>query len=110
MASPSPEPSSTSSPAALTSLLASMVVSSTEPGSATGSPVPQSRASSASSPSSPSPSLNATGGVALDKKSLQLALLSLIQDDRFLDLLHSQYLRVVHARVKKQQQQNNGST
>jgi len=39
--------------------------------------------------------------VALDKKSLQLALLSLIQDDRFLDLLHSQYLRVVHARTKK---------
>jgi mRNA-decapping enzyme 1B len=47
----------------------------------------------------------------LDKKSLQLALLSLIQDDRFLDLLHSQYLRVVHARVKKhQQEQNNGSS
>jgi mRNA-decapping enzyme 1B len=43
-------------------------------------------------------------GIALDKKSLQLALLSLIQDDRFLDLLHSQYLRVVHARSKKQQQ------
>jgi mRNA-decapping enzyme 1B len=40
-------------------------------------------------------------GIALDKKSLQLALLSLIQDDRFLDLLHSQYLRVVHARSKK---------
>jgi mRNA-decapping enzyme 1B len=40
-------------------------------------------------------------GVALDKKSLQLALLSLVQDDRFLDLLHSQYLRVVHARSKK---------
>lgn len=44
---------------------------------------------------SPSP------GVALDKKSLQLALLSLIQDDRFLDLLHAQYLRVVQARSKK---------
>lgn len=44
------------------------------------------------------------GGVALDKKSLQLALLSLVQDDRFLDLLHSQYLRVVRSRVKKQQQ------
>lgn len=43
----------------------------------------------------------ASPGVALDKKSLQLALLSLIQDDRFLDLLHSQYLRVVHARTKK---------
>ena len=42
-----------------------------------------------------------TPGVALDKKSLQLALLSLIQDDRFLDLLHSQYLKVVHTRAKK---------
>ena len=43
--------------------------------------------------------------VALDKKSLQLALLSLIQDDRFLDLLHSQYLRVARTRAKKNQQQ-----
>jgi mRNA-decapping enzyme 1B len=43
----------------------------------------------------------ASPGLALDKKSLQLALLSLIQDDRFLDLVHSQYLRVVHARAKK---------
>jgi len=41
----------------------------------------------------------------LDKKSLQLALLSLIQDDRFLDLLHSQYLRVARTRAKKNQQQ-----
>ena len=40
-------------------------------------------------------------GIALDKKSLQLALLSLIQDDRFLDLVHSQYLRVAQARAKK---------
>ena len=40
----------------------------------------------------------------LDKKSLQLALLSLIQDDRFLDLLHSQYLRVARTRAKKNQQ------
>ncbi|KAL7573736.1 hypothetical protein ACA910_007772 [Epithemia clementina (nom. ined.)] len=40
-------------------------------------------------------------GAALDKRSLQLALLSLIQDDRFLDLLHSQYLRVMKARSKK---------
>jgi mRNA-decapping enzyme 1B len=41
--------------------------------------------------------------VALDKKSLQLALLSLIQDERFLDLLHTQYLKVVRTRAKKQQ-------
>jgi mRNA-decapping enzyme 1B len=37
----------------------------------------------------------------LDKKSLQLALLSLIQDDRFLDLLHAQYLKVHHARTNR---------
>jgi mRNA-decapping enzyme 1B len=40
-------------------------------------------------------------GVALDKKSLQLALLSLIQDDRFIDLLHAQYLKVAHARAHR---------
>lgn len=44
---------------------------------------------------------SAASGVALDKKAMQLTLLSLIQDERFLDLLHSQYLRVVHARSKK---------
>ena len=38
---------------------------------------------------------------SLDKKSLQLALLSLIQDDRFLDLLHAQYLKVHHARTSR---------
>lgn len=43
--------------------------------------------------------------VALEKRALQLALLSLIQDDRFLDLLHSQYLRVIKARNKKGQEQ-----
>ena len=44
----------------------------------------------------------------LDKKSLQLALLSLIQDDRFLDLLHAQYLKVAHARSSRNN--NNGSS
>ena len=37
----------------------------------------------------------------LDKKSLQLALLSLIQDERFLDLLHAQYLKVHNARTSR---------
>mmetsp|Transcript_35001 Transcript_35001/g.76559 ORF Transcript_35001/g.76559 Transcript_35001/m.76559 type:complete len:257 (-) Transcript_35001:69-839(-) len=36
--------------------------------------------------------------LVLDKKSLQLSLLSLIQDERFLDLIHAQYLKVAHAR------------
>ena len=38
----------------------------------------------------------------LDKKNLQLALLSLIQDDRFLDLIHAQYLKVANARKTKE--------
>mmetsp|Transcript_43959 Transcript_43959/g.126936 ORF Transcript_43959/g.126936 Transcript_43959/m.126936 type:complete len:225 (-) Transcript_43959:336-1010(-) len=42
-----------------------------------------------------------TSQPTLDKKSLQLALLSLIQDERFLDLLHAQYLKVAHARANR---------
>jgi hypothetical protein len=37
--------------------------------------------------------------LALDKKSLELTPLSLLQDDRFLDLVHSQYLKVVRPRA-----------
>jgi mRNA-decapping enzyme 1B len=43
--------------------------------------------------------------MVLDKKSLQLSLLSLIQDERFLDLIHAQYLKVVNARNAREQQQ-----
>lgn len=43
----------------------------------------------------------------LDKKSLQLALLSLLHDDRFLDLIHAQYLKVAHARASKKPDDNN---
>ena len=45
-----------------------------------------------------SPSQQSNHQPTLDKKSLQLALLSLIQDDRFLDLLHAQYLKVQNRR------------
>ena len=48
-----------------------------------------------------SPSQQQANQPTLDKKSLQLALLSLIQDDRFLDLLHAQYLKVAHARANR---------
>ena len=44
------------------------------------------------------------GNLTLDKKSLQLALLSLIQDERFLDLIHAQYLKVANARNAREQQ------
>uniref|UniRef100_A0A7S1BY92 mRNA-decapping enzyme C-terminal domain-containing protein n=1 Tax=Corethron hystrix TaxID=216773 RepID=A0A7S1BY92_9STRA len=47
----------------------------------------------------------ATQDMVLDKKSLQLSLLSLIRDDRFLDLIHAQYLKVATARANQQQQQ-----
>jgi mRNA-decapping enzyme 1B len=50
-------------------------------------------------PRQPSPSSG--HAPTLDKKSLQLALLSLIQDDRFLDLLHAQYMKVTHARASQ---------
>ena len=43
----------------------------------------------------------------LDKKSLQLSLLSLIQDERFLDLIHAQYLKVHNARTKNNNNNNN---
>ena len=59
--------------------------------------------------SSASPPHMPGGSVALDKKALQSTLLSLIQDERFLDLLHSQYLRVVHARAKKNSNSNNNN-
>ena len=56
--------------------------------------------SSTSSSTTPSPS-HSNQQPILDKKSLQLALLSLIQDERFLDLLHAQYLKVHNARTSR---------
>lgn len=38
--------------------------------------------------------------VELDKKSLQLSLMSLLQEEKFIDLIHAQYLKVVRARKK----------
>jgi mRNA-decapping enzyme 1B len=82
-------------------------------------------AKAASSPSptatpnrQPSPSSSSTASghhhhqqPSLDKKSLQLALLSLIQDERFLDLLHAKYLMVHHARSNRSGgSSGNGST
>jgi len=50
--------------------------------------------------SSSSSSSHLDHNLVLDKKSLQLSLMSLIQDERFLDLIHAQYLKVAHARAK----------
>lgn len=68
----------------------------------------QSAPKPAATSSTPPPTMPG-GSVALDKKALQLTLLSLIQDERFLDLLHSQYLRVVHARAKKSSSDGSGA-
>ena len=57
-----------------------------------------------------SPAVNNSQGVVMDKHSLQLTLLSLIQNDQFIDILHSQYLKVVRNRVAKQQQQQRSSS
>lgn len=46
----------------------------------------------------------------LDKKSLQMALLSLLHDDRFLDLIHAQYLKVAHARANKKPNGGSGGS
>lgn len=39
--------------------------------------------------------------IVLDKKTLQLTLLSLIQDERFIDLIHAKYLTIANARTGK---------
>ncbi|KAK1733034.1 mRNA-decapping enzyme subunit 1 [Skeletonema marinoi] len=73
-------------------------------------PTTQSSNTTPSSTSPPPPA--AVPANTLDKKSLQLALLSLIQDERFLDLIHAQYLKVASSRAQReqqQQQQNNSN-
>lgn len=53
-----------------------------------------------------SPSVPHYRNVVLDKKSLQLSLLALIQDEKFLDLIHAQYLKVAHSRAHKKDGKN----
>ena len=86
------EPVVLSSPPPSAKNATAAVAATAPPSAASPSPIPPRHGSPAGS------------GVALDKKSLQLALLSLIQDDRFLDLLHSQYLRVIHSRAKSKRE------
>lgn len=68
--------------------------------------IPVSHAPSIQKQPTPTPSESTSNSqnqqhLVLDKKSLQLSLLSLIQDDRFLDLIHAQYLKVAHARANR---------
>ena len=67
-------------------------------GAAASATTPAAAAAKAPSIQQASPSQQSNHQPTLDKKSLQLALLSLIQDDRFLDLLHAQYLKVQNRR------------
>ena len=60
------------------------------------------KSSNTPTPSTPQ-SNNQNINNALDKKSLQLALLSLIREERFLDLIHAQYLKVVSSRAQREQ-------
>lgn len=53
------------------------------------------------------PSLGNHDDLILDKKSLQLSLMSLLQEDRFLDVIHAQYLKVTHARAQRDSMDSN---
>ena len=78
--------------------------SSSTPPNPTSQPLPPHTTSHAAAPASPAAapaSPAAAPNLVLDKKGLQLTLLSLIQDDRFIDLLHAQYLKVATARAGK---------
>ena len=80
----------------------------TSAAAATSSSPPSNPSAAANQQYNTSPGPSTHQNLVLDKKSLQLSLLSLIQDDRFLDLIHAQYLKVVHTRatrLKQQQQQ-----
>lgn len=44
----------------------------------------------------------------LDKRALQLALLSLMHDERFLELLHAQYTKIVERKQRDDNNNNNG--
>mmetsp|Transcript_11455 Transcript_11455/g.27359 ORF Transcript_11455/g.27359 Transcript_11455/m.27359 type:complete len:104 (-) Transcript_11455:150-461(-) len=70
-------------------------------GTSGGTPIRQPSPSSNSVGSSGGGSGSGGNQPTLDKKSLQLALLSLISDERFLDLLHAKYLMVHHARSNR---------
>ena len=85
-------PGSADQGAAIAALLSPLALAATTPSATTSSITKNATPVRQASPSQQS------SQPTLDKKSLQLALLSLIQDERFLDLLHAQYLKVAHAR------------
>jgi mRNA-decapping enzyme 1B len=92
---PRPLPAETPPRAAATTTTAAAMVATTTPAGMT--PISSvTHTIGGSSHSSLHPSSTQT--LVLDKKNLQLTLLSLLHDDRFLDLIHAQYLKVVHRR------------
>jgi len=64
----------------------------------TGSTAQQKQVSAPSTPQQPNTQDTNVQNMVLDKKSLQLSLMSLLQEDKFLDLIHTQYLKVAKAR------------
>ncbi|KAL7498906.1 hypothetical protein ACHAWT_008596 [Skeletonema menzelii] len=80
--------------------------SSSSPPTTTTTTTQSNNTTTTTTPSSSSlSSTQSSNNNTLDKKSLQLALLSLIQDERFLDLIHAQYLKVASSRAQREQQQ-----
>lgn len=69
-------------------------------GSSTASTPQQKQVPSAPlAPQQPNTQETSTQNMVLDKKSLQLSLMSLLQEEKFLDLIHAQYVKVAKARA-----------
>lgn len=97
----SPAPRTVSKKEAAASLMAALKIS----GSSSTAPVPQQKQqqqvktpTNVQQTQAPKEEEASIQNMVLDKKSLQLSLMSLLNDDRFLDLIHAQYLKVARAR------------
>jgi mRNA-decapping enzyme 1B len=96
---PRTTPSSSTAPpptdevAAAAALLSPLSLSGAGPAAANGS-------------NAASPNPISTEGMVLEKKNLQLTLLSLVQDERFMDLIHAQYVKIAQARASSANSDN----
>lgn len=102
-AAPSPAPA-VDHGAAFAALLSPLSLGASTPGSTHS--IPPSGGGTRTTPVRQASPSQQNSQPTLDKKSLQLALLSLVQDERFLDLLHAQYLKVAHARANRDNSNN----
>lgn len=85
---------------ATASLMAALKIGGSGAAAAAGSVASQkAKPKPSPSPSAPKPQeTSSLQNMVLDKKSLQLSLMSLLHEDKFLDLIHAQYLKVAKAR------------